>query len=342
MYDVIVVGAGPTGATAAKILAENGCKVLLTEKFKLPRYKSCSGVLIQKSLNLIDKYFGKAVPESALCAPIGNKGMVITADTGREMRFETTGLNVWRDKFDYFLVEEAVKCGADISEQTTVTECKTENGIVYVSMRKKDGLREEKARYVIDCEGVVGTLKKRLTGEKTPYITTFQTFNRGAINLDPRYFYAYLQPELSEYDAWFNVKDEFIVLGVAVKNRKLIPYYYARFTDYMKKNCGLRIDEQVKTEKWLMPRVYPELKLDIGMGRILFAGECAGFLNPMGEGVSAGMESGFLAANAVCDGINKALTPEAVRENYAIMCEPLKGYMIRQWELAERLRPDQA
>lgn len=48
MYDVIVVGAGPTGACASKTLAENGYKVLMIEKFKLPRYKSCSGMLIKK------------------------------------------------------------------------------------------------------------------------------------------------------------------------------------------------------------------------------------------------------------------------------------------------------
>ena len=53
MYDVIVIGAGPAGCTAAKILAENGFRVLLAEKFKLPRYKSCSGQLIQKTLNLV-------------------------------------------------------------------------------------------------------------------------------------------------------------------------------------------------------------------------------------------------------------------------------------------------
>lgn len=50
MYDVIIIGAGPTGSTAAKVLAENGYTVLLTEKFKLPRYKSCSGQLIKKLL----------------------------------------------------------------------------------------------------------------------------------------------------------------------------------------------------------------------------------------------------------------------------------------------------
>ena len=50
--------------------------------------------------------------------------------------------------------------------------------------------------------------------------TTFQTFNRGTIQLDPHYFYAYLQPELSEYDAWFNVKDEMLVLEIISKVSK--------------------------------------------------------------------------------------------------------------------------
>ncbi len=37
------------------------------------------------------------------------------------------------------------------------------------------------------------------------------------------------------------------------------------------------------------------------IGRILFAGEIAGFLNPMGEGISAGMENGYHVANAVAN-----------------------------------------
>lgn len=51
MYDVIVIGAGSSGCTAAKILSEQGYKVLLIERHKLPRYKSCSGVLIKKVLS---------------------------------------------------------------------------------------------------------------------------------------------------------------------------------------------------------------------------------------------------------------------------------------------------
>lgn len=54
MYDVLIVGSGPAGSTAAKHLSENGYNVLVAEKHKLPRYKSCSGVLIKK-INRLSK-----------------------------------------------------------------------------------------------------------------------------------------------------------------------------------------------------------------------------------------------------------------------------------------------
>lgn len=109
MYDVIVVGAGPAGCTAAKALAEKGHKVLLVEKFKLPRYKSCSGVLIKKSMELMRTYFGEDVPESAMCTPTENRGMIFTDDKGKEYRFEQEGLNVWRSHFDGWLAGKAGK-----------------------------------------------------------------------------------------------------------------------------------------------------------------------------------------------------------------------------------------
>ncbi len=329
MYDVIVVGAGPAGCTAAKVLAEKGRKVLLVEKFEMPRYKSCSGVLIKKTMELVKRHFGEKVPESAMCIPTENRGMIFTNDAGREYRFEQEGLNIWRSHFDGWLAEKAKESGAEVRDGVAVLSCMEKGGIVEVCLHGENN-DTESAGYVIDCEGVVGTLKRKLTGEVPGYITTFQTFNEGSIELDPHYFYAYLQPELSEYDAWFNVKDKRLVLGVSVKDVDKIRHYYRRFIVYMEENHHLKISRQTKEEKWLMPHIRPGCRVDYGMGRILFAGEVAGFLNPMGEGISAGMESGYCAACAIAAHSDN---PEAIREAYRQSTENLKSYMQRQWSL---------
>lgn len=333
MYDVIVVGAGPAGCTAAKTLAEKGYKVLLMEKFKLPRYKSCSGQLIRKSLDLVREYFGEDVPELAMCTPTENRGMIFTDDKGETFRFEQSGLNVWRSSFDNWLAEKAAQSGAELRDGTSAIYAAEISGAAAVTL-KGDSIYTEQARYVIDCEGAVGALKRKLLSTDRQYIRTFQTFNIGSVDLDYHYFYAFLQPELSEYDAWFNVKDEQIVLGVALKDTNKIDHYYTRFISYMERNYGLKIEKQIKVDKWIMPHIRPDYAIDYGTGRILFAGETAGFLNPMGEGISAALESGYCAAMSV---INNFEAPDQTRAEYKERTSALHGYMKRQWQLIARM-----
>ena len=173
-----------------------------------------------------------------------------------------------------------------------------------------------------------------MLGNNKDFITTFQTFNRGTIQLDPHYFYAYLQPELSEYDAWFNVKDEMLVLGVSVKDTSRIEHFYQRFISYMETHHGLQIEQQIKAEKWLMPHIQPGCSITYGQGRVLFAGEIAGFLNPMGEGISAGMESGYCAANAIANHFDAL---DMIYADYQRNTQQLKSYMERQWGFVGRM-----
>lgn len=334
MYDVIVIGAGPTGAGAAKILAEYGYRVLMIEKCKLPRYKSCSGVLIKKTLDLVKSYFSLEVPDFTMCTPIQNKGMILTDDNGKEYVFEQPGLNVWRSSFDNWLTQRAVESGAELRDDHFALSCKEQNDYVIVTLKSSGRVYTENARYVIDCEGVIGTLKRKLINMEPSYITTYQTFNTGNIDLDPHFFYAYLQPVLSEYDAWFNVKDNMLILGVSVKNPMQIPYYYKQFISYMEQNNGLKIKEQQKAERWLMPHIFQGCKVDYGVGRILFAGEIAGFLNPMGEGISAGLESGCMAALSIAENFDNI---ENIYENYQKKTYALKSYMERQWDFVAHL-----
>ncbi len=349
MYDVIVIGAGPCGCIAARTLSKSGLEVLLLEKCKLPRYKSCSGILIEKSMRFIEQQFGCSVPQSVTCTPVDNCGMIFTDDVGREYRFTSRGLNIWRDKFDYWLLSFVQEAGTEIRAESSVTSIQEAEEIVEVLVNGNI----EQARYVIDCSGAVGINKrdeassillpngvKRIGGKngvcKSSHknVITFQTYNKGVIDLDPHYFYAYLQPELSGYDAWFNVKDDMLVLGVASVEQRDIRKYYEAFETYMRDRHGLCVSEQLRTDKWLIRNIEPPFEIDYGESGILMAGENAGFLNPMGEGISCGMESGYYAALAIISDFNNR---QGVIEIYKRNVSEVKNYMQRQWQLVGRM-----
>ena len=333
MYDAIVIGAGPTGSIAAKTLAQQGAQVLLVERMKLPRNKSCSGVLIQKTLDLLQLYLGETVPDAVQCTPTDNRGMIFTTDSGKTYRFEQGGLNIWRNSFDHWLATKAVESGAALRDATVAVGCEQKEDHVEVTLHSGRHYTEQ-ARFLLDCEGVTSALKRKLQPSSPQFVTTFQTFYQGSIALDPHYFYAYLQPQLSEYDAWFNVKDQQLVIGVSAHHPHTIAAYHSRFLAYLKEQHQLQLARALRSEKWLMPRILPGCPIDYGFGRILFAGEAAGFLNPMGEGISAGIESGYCAACAIWEHLQE---PEAVQSSYRQLTNELHHYMLRQWRFVGKL-----
>ena len=125
-----------------------------------------------------------------------------------------------------------------------------------------------------------------------------------------------------------------LVLGVSVKDTSRIEPFYHRFISYMEKHHSLQISQQVKAEKWLMPHIRPGCLVTYGQGRVLFAGEIAGFLNPMGEGISAGMESGYCVAKAVANHFDAL---DMIYADYQRDTQQLKSYMERQWNFVGRM-----
>ena len=83
-----------------------------------------------------------------------------------------------------------------------------------------------------------------------------------------------------------------------------------------------------------MPYIRNDFQIDYGQGRVFYAGEVAGFLNPMGEGISSGIESGYSIAQAI---ISHFSNSDAVLTDYIKRTEELKAYMERQWNLVDRM-----
>lgn len=114
--DVIVVGAGPAGATLAYELAKRGIGVLLLEKEKLPRYKCCAGGITRKAVKLLDFDISEVVED-----------VVYEISTTSDLRSpylrqhgQPLIYTVMRDVFDHFLVKKAQQRGAVLIDDQKV------------------------------------------------------------------------------------------------------------------------------------------------------------------------------------------------------------------------------
>ncbi|MEN6513078.1 NAD(P)/FAD-dependent oxidoreductase [Methanoculleus sp.] len=122
--DVIVVGAGPAGSTAARYAAEKGLDVLLIDKKKEIGVPVCCG-----EFNAAPAVLAEALPNAPGIAELFSidpgliqrviRGFVVTSPKGREYEFDLSGYTVNRDAFDRYLADAAVCAGAVLSPDTT-------------------------------------------------------------------------------------------------------------------------------------------------------------------------------------------------------------------------------
>jgi len=115
-YDVIVVGAGPAGATLGYELATKGINVLILEKERLPRYKACAGGVTVKTARLLDFDIGDVAQRVVTGVRVSYKGSKRFArDYGQPLVYM-----VMRDEFDQCLVQRAREAGAELVDNQEV------------------------------------------------------------------------------------------------------------------------------------------------------------------------------------------------------------------------------
>jgi geranylgeranyl reductase family protein len=117
VWDVVVVGAGPAGASAAYAAAVAGRRVLLLEKATLPRYKTCGGGIIGPSRDALPPGFELPLSDRVHAVTFSLDGRFSRTRRSRRMLF---GL-VNRPEFDHALVESAVQAGARVRTGVTVS-----------------------------------------------------------------------------------------------------------------------------------------------------------------------------------------------------------------------------
>lgn len=282
-WDVVVVGAGPAGSTAARSAAEHGARVLLIDKSHFPRYKTCGGGLIGQSL--------KHIPPNSVCTIESNVHTVRFSRGGKVSGTRTEDVpflaTTNREVFDNALVEDAVAAGAEFVPARKLVDLE-ENGNV-VRLKTDAGVIE--AKVVIGADGCggrvgrfVGTRAAR-TDLGLEYELPYNDSSwRDIVHLD-------WGKRPGSY-AWVFPKADILTVGVIQKKGKAAET--RAYLDEWMRFMNLSLSPDARFSGHLTQ--WRSSNSPLRRGRIILAGETAGLLEPWTrEGISFALRSGRFA-----------------------------------------------
>jgi flavin-dependent dehydrogenase len=161
-WDAVVIGAGPAGAVAARVLARRGLSVLLVDKAHFPRPKACGGCLNRAALAGLAAVGLGHVPAACGATPI--RRARIASGPGRAADVPLPGgVAVSREAFDAALVEEAMAAGVTVRTGVRAVIDPVDCAGRVVRLDSNDVVL---ARVVIDATGLAGNAGPAAAGSR--------------------------------------------------------------------------------------------------------------------------------------------------------------------------------
>lgn len=305
--DVAVVGAGPAGSAAALALARGGARVVLLDRQRFPRYKTCGGGLVQRATQLAPIDLAPVVERRFQDA------VLHLHDTGQRFTshrpFPIVSMTM-RDRLDQLLAGAAAAAGAELrdgcgvrggDQQADGVRLDTERGpLLAGAVVAADGALGETAKWAgwaghdrrllapaLECEVQVDdATMARLADEL-----------RFDVGLVP-WGYAWVFPKATS-----------LSIGVFTSRRGV--HELRRYVDAYLALLGVERPLALERHGYVIP-IRPRRQL--GRGRVLLVGDAAGVADPVtAEGISHALASGQLAAQAI---LSSGGEPARSREQY--------------------------
>jgi flavin-dependent dehydrogenase len=332
LYDVAIIGGGPTGSTAATFLARQGHRVVVLEREKFPRFHIGESLLPHsmeafERLGVVEKLDARFLPKygAEITTSCGTNSAKIFFKDGLFAKHDRA-YQVTRSEFDKLLLDHSAENGATVLEETSVESLEFGPEEVGLTISDRDGSRKISARYLLDCSG-----RGSMVGQ---YFKLKQN-------------YANLK-KFSVFAHWENVARDEGVTGSFIRLIRgrdrwfwMIPLTATKMSigivmdiaDFkaLKKPPEQMLEEAVREQPQIWSRMaraervtevysasdYSYRNTSLCGDRWLLAGDAAGFIDPIfSTGVFLGIRSGEQAAEALHEALTRPERRAGVFKRY--------------------------
>ncbi len=324
-HDVILVGGGPAGSSAAAILAEYGHRVVILEREKFPRYHIGES-LIPFTFGPLERL--GLIPKLKRSHFVKKYSVVFVQPDGRASqpfyffaRYDRQSVaqtwQVLRSEFDQMLLDNAREKGAEVREETTVTELLKEEGRVAGArtVDKAGNTADYRAPITLDCTGKEAFSAVRHGWRmRDPYLnkvavwTYFQGSKREPDIDEGATTVAYV-PE----KGWFwhiPQHNDMVSVGVVAEGKYLtrggVREPKAIFEREVEENLWIKEHLAVgrSTGQYYVTSEYSHHSRYCAAPGLLLVGDALAFLDPVfSSGVMLALKSGVLAGDSVHRGL---------------------------------------
>lgn len=306
MYDIAIIGAGPAGATLARLLSHQ-YKVIIIDKRDLNDIKpsniitKCCGGLLAPDAQEMIACMGLGMPKDILVDPQLFAVRAIDLDNGLERFYQRFYFNMDRERFDRWLVS-LIPSHVVQKFNCHVKSFSSNDRGHQISYIENSQVWEITAKVLIGADGGSSMVRRHaFPHSMIPQYVSIQEWYEAPGFLP--YFTAVFDRAITDYYSWIIPKDKYLLIGSALQPGPTSVVKFESFKNKLR-NHGFTFERLIKREGAFIARPLSISNLQLGRENLALIGEAAGAISPSSaEGMSYALKSALGLAQSLEPGM---------------------------------------